>query len=61
MSEPLEKRCENCRRIFRPHVRPNGKLEAPSQFKARRFCNRVCGAVFTEARKKVLRDAEARA
>ena len=47
------KRCENCRKVMLPGLMKNGKPEAPSAFKRKRFCSRICGGVAHAAQRKL--------
>ena len=57
----MEKRCENCRKLMKLRILPNGNQEYPSYLKKKRFCSLICGGIANVAKRKAARDAEMRA
>lgn len=55
--QPHKKRCLNCNKWFGRRVLANGKLEWPNNFKKKRCCSHICAGIYTEAQKKLARDA----
>ena len=42
MTSAATKHCRNCGNVLRPKPIPRGGVEAPCQFRARKFCDRRC-------------------
>jgi hypothetical protein len=59
--EREEKRCENCNKLFGPRKLADGRTEYLSQFRKKRHCSKICGAIANAAQRKLVCDAELRA